>query len=264
MSILHILNGDSTLTGFKDTGLEGDTMVWREVLSEGPLEMNIAGAHFWETRAKWICKTFDDNAYEYQRDMVAPLSKLSEPHEEINLWFEYDLHCQSNMLGVMNFLKQQTDLSGPAFYLTCPHEFPGKPNFGGMGELNGEELLYLFDSIRVRLTEIDFIIAAETWEMYVKHDAEHLKQYLAETKFWGSLHCLKTALEAHLKRLTYNAQGLNYIEQKLLEIYQSGIKNQQEICIAFWETEKIYGLGDLEVGLYLQRLKDKKLIVVTN
>jgi hypothetical protein len=260
MKTLHVLNGDSTLYGFKHTGLDGDVMVWREVLSEGPLEMNIGSAHFWKTRSAWICKTFDDQPEAYQRDMIDQLAVLSQPHDEINIWFEYDLHCQSNMLGVMNYLKQQADLSGPAIYLICPGTFPGKPNFGGMGELNGEELRYLYDNIRVQLNEIDFVIAAETWEMYVKHDAEHLQQYLAETKFWGAMHWLKTALEAHLQRLLLNANGLNYIEQKLLDIYQSGITGQQEICIAFWETDKIYGLGDLEIGLYLDKLRGRGLM----
>ena len=257
MKILHVLNGDSTLVGFKQTGLDGDIMVWREVLSEGPLEINIGGAHFWETRSEWICKTFDDNPEAYQRDMIDQLAVLSKPHDEINLWFEYDLHCQSNMLGVMNYLKQQTDLSGPAIYLICPGEFPGKPNFGGMGELNGKEQLYLYNTIRTQLSEVDFVIAAETWEMYVKHDAEHLKQYLAKTRFWGCMHWLKTALEAHLQRLLVNANGLNHIEQKLLDIYNMGITDQIGICTEFWKTDKIYGLGDLEVGLYLDKLKQK-------
>jgi hypothetical protein len=260
MSTLHILNGDSTMVGFQQTGLEGDTMVWREVLSEGPLLADVSSAGFWEMRCQWICKTFDDCDTEYQRDMVDHLGILTQPHNEINLWFEYDLHCQSNMLGVMNYLKQLADLSAPDIYLISPHSFPGKPNFGGMGELNGEELMYLYDNIRVQLGEVDFVIAAEAWNIYVQHNAEALKQYLSDTTFWGSLHCLKDALHAHLKRLETNARGLNYIEQKLLDIYNGGITGQQEVCMAFWETEKIYGLGDLEVGLYLTKLREKGLI----
>jgi len=260
MSTLHILNGDSTLHGFKQSGIDGDTMVWREVLSEGPIESNIAAADFWKARSEWICKTFDEDPAAYQRDMVDHLAIITEPHDEINIWFEFDLHCQSNMLGVMNYLQQLTDLSGPAIYLICPAEFPGKPDFGGMGELNGKELAYLFDNIRVQLSEIDFTIAAETWDMYVHHDAVKLGKYLAETTFWGSLHALKAALTAHLHRLRTNAKGLNYIEQKLLDIHNSGITEQIEIYKAFWATEKIYGLGDLEIGLYLDKLRVKGLI----
>jgi hypothetical protein len=46
--ILHILNGDATLSSFEQTGLDGDIMVWREVLSEGPVEENIASGTFWK------------------------------------------------------------------------------------------------------------------------------------------------------------------------------------------------------------------------
>jgi hypothetical protein len=261
MSTLHILNGDSTLHGFKQTSLSGDdTMVWREVLSEGPLEQDIASAHFWQVRSEWICKTFDDETQSYREGMIEPLSILSQPHDEINLWFEFDLHCQSNLLGVMNYLKQQTDLSGPAIYLICPGSFPNKPDFAGMGELNGEELEYLYDNIRLQLSEIDFIVAAEAWSLYVNHDAQTLKKYLDETTFWGSLHFLKAALTAHLARLQYNAAGLNYIEQKLLDIYKDGHTELCDICVIFWQTEKIYGMGDLEIKSYLDGLKEKGLV----
>lgn len=260
MNILHILNGSSTLQVFEQTDIIGDNTVWNEVLSEGPLEEDIASAKFWQTRSTWICKTFNETPENYQGGVIDHLAKLTEPYDELNLWFEYDLHCQSNMLGVMNYLKQQTDLSGPAIYLICPANFPGKENFMGMGELNPNELQYLFDNIRVQLSEIDFVIAAEAWAVYVKKDAGALKKYLAETTFWGSLHSLKKVLTAHLKRLEFNTAGLNYIEQKLLDIYHSGKKTHRDIHLAFWETEQIYGMGDLEIDIYLDKMEWKGLM----
>jgi len=255
MSILHILNGDSTLKGFEQTGLEGDTMVWREVLSEGPLEENISSGSFWKKRQDWICGSLTETPEGYQEKMLDQLTKLGGEYDEINLWFEFDLHCQVNLLGVMNYLKQQTDLSKPAIYLICPADFPGKENFMGMGELTGEELEYLYDNIRTQLSEIDFITAAEVWKIYVTHNAEKLKAYLNKTDFWGSLHSLKPAMEAQLKRLQLNENGLNYVEQKLLDIYNYGFKTKHEIYIRFWETEKIFGMGDMEIDIYLKRLK---------
>ncbi len=255
MNILHILNGDATLHGFEQTGLDGDVMVWREVLSEGPLEENITSGSFWKGRQEWISQTFNETPDDYQPKVLDQLVKLDEDYEEINLWFEFDLHCQTNMLGVMNYLKQKTDLSAPAIFLICPSEYPGKENFRGMGELNGEELEYLYDNIRVQLSGIDFILAAEAWAIYVSRNAETLKAYLNETDFWGNLHCLKPALEAQLKRLLVNADGLNYIEQKLLDIYNYGFHSKPEIYQKFWETEKIYGMGDREVDIYLKKLK---------
>jgi|SRR6185437_3790915 len=260
MSILHILNGTSTLRGFEQTGLEGDTLVWREVLSQGPVEENISSASFWKNREEWISQTFNETPQGYQEGILEELTKLSEPYDEINLWFEFDLHCQVNLLGVMNYLKQKTDLSAPAVFLICPADFPGKEYFMGMGELTGEELEYLYDNIRQQLSAMDFAIAEEAWKAYVSGDAAKLKDYLSKTDFWGSMHLLKPALEAQLLRLQTNEKGLNYIEQKLLDIYNNGAKTRQEIYLSFWKTEKIFGMGDLEINIYLQRLIQKGLI----
>ena len=38
-----------------------------------------------------------------------------------------------------------------------------------MGQLNGEQLEYLFDNIRVQLGEPDFVIAAEAWLAYTTY-----------------------------------------------------------------------------------------------
>jgi len=264
MNILHILNGDSTAQGFNETGLEGDVMVWREVLSEGPLEENITSGSFWKNRSEWISQGFNDQPRDYQQMVLDELVKLDGPYDEINLWFEFDLHCQVNMLGVMTYLKQKTDLSLPAVYLICPADYPGKENFRGMGELNGEELEYLYDNIRLQLNLMDFFLSEEAWLTYVSHDQEKLRAFLNNTSFWGSLHHLKPALAAQLKRLPLNEKGLNYIEQKLLDIYNYGYKTWPEILSVFWEQEKIYGMGDMEVDIYLQRLIRKNLVVLGN
>ena len=260
MSILHVLNGDSTAQTFAETGLEGDVLVWREVLSEGPLTEDISSAQFWRNRSEWISEAFKETPDNYQQNVLNELTRLEDPYDEINLWFEYDLHCQVNLLGVMNYLRQKTDLSAHAIFLICPSDYPGKENFGGMGELIAAELEYLYDNIRTELSEIDFIVAAEAWSIYISHDAEKLKSYMNDTGFWGSLHCLKPALAAQLKRLTLNEKRLNSIEQKLLDIYQYGYHTWPEILSVFWQTEKIYGMGDMEVDLYLQKLIRRGLI----
>jgi len=263
MSILHVLNGDSTRYSFEETGLAGDILVWREVFSQGPLIEDISSADFWKKREKWICNSFNESPDDYVKSVVTPLEKLKEPYDEINLWFEFDLHCQANMLGVMELLAKNTNLSPPAIYLICPDSFPGKENFKGMGELNAEELEYLYDNIREQLSETDFAIAAEAWKFYITGDADRLEKWLNETAFWGSLHSLKPAMEANIKRLRTNDNGLNYIEQTLLDIYKYGYKTKYDIYQRFWDTETIYGMGDLEIDIYLQRLIDKKLIVLT-
>jgi hypothetical protein len=258
--ILHIINGDATLRSFEQTGLDGDILVWREVLSEGPVTEDILSAAFWQHRSAWICKTFKETPTGYQNSVITHLEILSRDYEVINLWFEFDLHCQINMLGVMMLLSRQTDLTERAIYLISPDTFPGKINFKGMGELNGEELTYLYDNIRIQLSAYDFALAAEAWEIYKTGDAVRLQEWLSNTAFWGGLHMLQPAMQAQLKRLQLNAQSLNFIHQKLLDIYNSGVHKRADIYITFWATEKIYGMGDSEIDFYLQQLADRGFI----
>ena len=259
--ILHILNGDATLHGFNQTGLDGDVMVWREVLSEGPLEENISSGSFWKARSKWIGETLHEPAEGYQHKMIDELGKLNQSYTEINLWFEFDLHCQVNLLGMMRLLNQKTDMSAPAVYLICPCDYPGMEDFRGMGELNGDQLEDLYDG-RERLSDWEFELATEAWNLYVAGDAAELEQWLNENSFWGVLHLLKPALQAHLKRLRINADGLNYIEETLLNIYNNGAKTRPEVYQKFWFTEKAYGMGDSEIDIYLDGLKSKNLIAI--
>ena len=253
-NILHVLNGDSTLRGFEESGLDGDVMIWREVLSEGPVEENISSGSFWRKRQEWIDKAFGETPDGYAGKVIGELSKLSEPYTEFNLWFEFDLHCQVNMLGVLMMLNKHTDLSAPSIYLICPDSFPGIDDFRGMGQLDGDELDYLYDNIRVQLGEPDFVIAAEAWQVYTKHNLDELNKWLDNTHYWGNLHCLERAMRAHAKRLELNAIGLNYIEQKLLDIYKSGIHDRITIYQNFWNTEPIYGMGDREIDIYLEKV----------
>jgi hypothetical protein len=259
MSILHILNGDSTAHSFHETGLDGDVLVWREVLSEGPLAEDISSAAFWDARSEWIGRTFGETTGHYAENVISPLEKLSEPYDEINLWFEFDLHCQVNMLGVMAMLSKKTDLSLPAIYLICPDEVPGVEDFRGMGQLDSDQLEDLYDD-RDRLNEYEFSLASEAWKLYMSGDAAALEKWLDTTTFWGNLSLLLPALRAHLRRIAINQNGLNAIEQMLLDIYQSGVRSKHGIYQAFWQTEKIYGMGDEEINTYLRALIDKQLI----
>jgi len=178
MNILHILNGHFTLRSFEQTGLEGHAMVWREVLSEGPLDENIGSAAFWKARAEYIGNAFNEPAEKYQENVLDQLAILSGEYSEINLWFESGIHGQVNLLGVMNYLKQRADLSLPPIYLICPADFPGQEDLRETGEAGGDQLTYLYDTIRAQLSEIDFAVAAEAWAAYIRYDAKQLKQYV--------------------------------------------------------------------------------------
>lgn len=254
-TILHILNGDATLHSFGQTGLEGDTLVWREVLSEGPLEEDIASAGFWTARSGWISQTFNDTPEGYEHKITTELAKLNSPYEEINLWFEFDLHCQINLLGVLMLLKRQVDLSQPKLYLISPDDYPEVTDFRGMGQLNGSQLENLYDG-RLSISEVDFYVADTAWQLLVKNNLPRLSQWLGTNRYWGNLHWLRAALEAHVNRRTANENGLNSVEQALANLYQPGMA-RHTLYEHFWRQYPIYGMGDRELDIYLTSLQSK-------
>jgi hypothetical protein len=260
-SILHILNGDAALDGFDQTGLDGDVMVWREVFSEGPLQEDILSGSFWSARRDWINRTFNAPEVDYQHKVLDELGKLNSQYKEINLWFEFDLHCQVNLLGVLEMLSLKTDMSAPAIYLICLADCIQFDNKKGLGELTGEQFEELYDA-RERLNEWELGLAFDAWRLYVNNDLIGLEKWLNENTFWGGVPLLKPALKAHLKRLQTNEDGLSYIEQKLLDIYNKGAKTKAAIYNTFWKTESIFGMGDLEIDIYLNKLKGKGLIEI--
>jgi hypothetical protein len=129
-----------------------------------------------------------------------------------------------------------------------------------MGQLDSGQLEDLYDNIRVQLGEYDFELATEAWGLYIAGNAAKLEEWINATTFWANMQCLKPAMQAHVKRLHLNTNGLNYIEQTLLDIYNTGSKTRADIYTAFWSTDKIYGMGDSEINTYLDKLAARGLI----
>lgn len=247
---LHILNGDSTFHTFKETGLTGDTLVWREMLSEGP----VSAQNLWETRAKWINEVYGESLSGYQEKVLSTVRKLKklDQYDELVLWFEYDLFCQINLIGILNILNQNAEL--PTIYLICPREIEGLPNFRGLGELNAMQLTNLWPS-RIKLNKLDLNLASEAWNLYVANNPVAIEAFL--DRDFGQLPLLKNALRAHLLRFPKAPKQLNHIEETLLQIIDSGIHSKSAIYQAFWSKEPIYGMGDLQIDHILQQLQAK-------
>ncbi|WP_199138851.1 DUF1835 domain-containing protein [Pedobacter sp. ASV12] len=256
-STLHILNGDATRHIFEQTALKGDVLVWREILSEGP----VSTTDLWPTRAKWISETYGETTTAYQQKVLAEIEKLNHlgQYNELVLWFEYDLLCQINLSCILNILHQSAKQL-PGIYLICPDHFDGMPNFKGLGELNPQQLASLWAS-RIKLHQSDLALASEAWQFYVENNPEQLEAFL--NRDFGQLLLLRKALQAHLLRFPQTPDGLNHIEKTLLEIIDSGTYSKPAIYQAFGEREPIYGLTDLQLGHILNQLQSKGKMTAT-
>lgn len=251
--ILHILNGDATLEIFRQSGLKGDVVVWREMLCEGKAPAAKDLTDFFEERASYLQQEYGIDRTNYLNNIGEDYKMLSNAadYEEIVLWFEFDLFCQVNMVFVLYFL-QQLQVKLPPVSIVQLDEHPEVPNFRGLGMLKPQHLPPLFEK-RVYLEQEDWQLATAAWEAYRSEDPLALEAL--SYRYTDRLPYLGTALQAHLKRLPSTENGLNAVEHFLLDRLALGKLSQHDLYYQFWEELKIYGFGDFQLDIYTQRLQ---------
>ena len=262
MKVLHILNGDATLHKFKKTGLPGDVIVWREVLSEGPVN-HIATYHdFFYSRSKWIKETYNSELAEYNQKVIYEFNRLKScpQYDEVIFWFEFDLYCQINLIFLLDFLNKR-NLGATKISLICPGNHPNYSDFRGIGQLTPAELSELILE-KVELHKPDLEFASLAWKTYAGGDKQEIEKLLHAS--FGNLDKLKPALQAHLDRFPDQETGLNTIDELLISITNSGITSRSEIYNEFWKTTAIYGMGDAQIDTCLKELISKNLIPRVN
>ena len=114
--ILHITNGSALTEYLKELDFKDDILTWQEMLCEGPTIPKIDSDEFFEIRSHFLKEYYDIEVDEYE--LKKELSKLNntDKYDEIHLWFEYDLFCHINLLGVLNLLHQR-EIKKPLYLL---------------------------------------------------------------------------------------------------------------------------------------------------
>ena len=93
-----------------------------------------------------------------QEEALKTLAK----HDEVVLWFEFDLFCQLNLIYILGKLRGQ-NLAATKLSLICIGEFPGIHDFRGLGQLTAEQLVSLFPG-RQPVTAEQMELAGRAWK----------------------------------------------------------------------------------------------------
>ncbi len=253
MRCLHVLNGDATREVFDQSGISGEKTVWREMLCEGKTPATTDIQLFFEERAAYLQQQYGIDRDAYMRDLPETLRRLNEAasYDEIVLWFEFDLFCQVNLLFVLYYLDQLSVDLPPVSLVQLDHH-ADVPGFRGMGMLKPEHLPPLMEQ-RVRLQPDDWQLALQAWEAY-RHDDPQIVEMLSG-RSPRNLVYLGKALTAHLQRLPGAANGLNAVEHFFLDRLTIGRLSEQALYYQFWNEMKIYGFGDFQLDVYIQRMQ---------
>jgi hypothetical protein len=250
--MIHLVNGGSTLQTLKETSVAGDKYSIDDILMEGPIVDGLGTESSWELRAEYLERYFSIPGSGYldgktERDRV-----LSESltHEEIVLWFEFDLHCQTNLLYFLAWFGSHAR-GRVRLSLICPETFPGRDRFKGLGELHAQELELLFPR-RMEVTSEQMNTALAAWQAYGNADPREVELFLQTDS--RSLPLVAPALRAHLERFPSVANGLGILAQKTLEILSAEPLGFPQLFRRVSDTPEIHrhGMGDLGLQAYLK------------
>ncbi|MEX0314855.1 MAG: DUF1835 domain-containing protein [Allomuricauda sp.] len=252
-SLLHITNGDNFTSKLQSLHLKGDIITWREMLCEGKTLCNVGSESFWKTRFEFLNKNYKVSKSWFVEKTLKEYRSLCnhKQQDQIVLWFEYDLFCQINMLAVLSWLK--THRRHAEISLVCSGKEDESDYLYGLSELSDEHLLRLYEN-RTVLTQDDIEFADYVWQLYCSDNPIRLENLIAHNNF--QFEYLSDALKAHLRRFPTIKNGLNELENRILEIAsQQKPESKRELLGTVLKNQGYYGFGDTQYNRIITSLK---------
>jgi Domain of unknown function (DUF1835) len=250
--MLHVTNGDATGDKLARQYPIDDLVVWRDVLSEGPIPAGISNAELREVRAAFLASrgwALEQDALEQFTARDAALARFGD-YDEVVLWFEHDLYDQLQLIQILDRLPGQTE-GEPAISLICIDAYPGVEPFHGLGQLSEEQLGSLFPS-RKPVTDEQLILARNAWAA-VREPNPSAIEYLLDGDT-EALPFLAVALRRFLEQYPALTNGLSRTERQILDAVADGAKTPPELFADDQRQEERPFLGDHTFFDHLQRL----------
>jgi len=255
-SIIHVLNGDSTVKNLAKYGIPGDVIVWRELLCEGPVHFTVGSDEFWKERYAYFENEIGVSKLVYFDKTIKEIIKLEDlsKFSEVVLWFEYDLFCQVNLLAACTYLLQnyRKDLT---YYLVCTGKVKEQEQLQSLSDFPPTEYSILYKN-KVKLTKHNLLFAEQCWNVYAENNEEKLRAF--NFNQCAKFNYLQDAMNQHLLRFP-KENGLNQIENKIVEIIKDSAQTSNEIVreLLIWQKgNTVYGFGDIQYFMYLKKLNE--------
>lgn len=252
-SLLHITNGDNFTSKLQSLHLKGDIITWREMLCEGKTLCAVGSESFWKTRFEFLNKNYKVSKSWFVEKTLKEYRSLCnhKQQDQIVLWFEYDLFCQINMLAVLSWLK--THRRHAEISLVCSGKEDESDKLYGLSELSDEKLLNLYEN-RTILSQDDIEFADYVWQLYCSDNPIRLENLIAHNNF--QFQYLSEALRAHLKRFPTIKNGLNEMENRILDTAASQKPESRAVLLnQILANQGYYGFGDTQYNRMISSLK---------
>lgn len=213
--MLHIVNGDSFANVLGETGLPGEILVYREVLNIGPIQWTGSTYDLAMARATWMARAGLGSYENIKFDMLGFEARLSEAaqDDEVIMWFEHDLYDQLMLIRLLHFFSSPENRP-EKLSLICIGHHPDISNFRGLGQLNKEQTLDLYEE-RNPVTDDQLDLGRRAWEAFTNPDPSDWVKLMNE-----DTHCLPYLDEAvlrHLQEFPGIEDGLSMSQRFLME-----------------------------------------------
>lgn len=247
-SILHILNGDSSKNLFPTREINGEIVVWREALVQGPLFYLLGSELFWEMRSQFIERAYGSKLFEYKNKVIQEFQKIKRfQGNEIVLWFEYDLFCQINMIAIISYLLRSK--KSKKISLVCIGDYPGHSKRVGLGEIPAENYPKLFKN-RIKLEKEDLLLADRAWMAFCGKEIEKFEQMRS-----NNFKYLTEALVA-AKSLFRQKEKLSPLSLHILKMIENDNINESQLIRRLLKEDTALGFGDLQFKYEIEKVSN--------
>jgi hypothetical protein len=249
---LHVSNGDAT--DLPGTGLVRRLIYWRDVLHEGPVPA-VDPAELRRIRTAFLIAAGADDHREGEQ-MFAERDRILEANRagEYVLWFEADLYDQLQIIQILSRLAE-LDVPAERITLICIGEHPEIARFGGLGELQPDQLRELpATKACKRLTPAALDLATQAWAALRAPEPTGLGAIAATRS--TDLRFLGEAFDRLSREYPSTRDGLSLTERRALAAVAGGAPDAGTAFTHLWRRETRPYLGDTFCFDMIRRLTE--------
>jgi hypothetical protein len=249
---LHVTNGDSTEHSLLQTSIVERVVVWRDVLHEGPVPA-VSDAELRAVRVRFLAEADREAGIgPVTRDFAERDAALAAGRDgAYALWFEADLYDQLQVAQILAMLRA-LGVAAERITFICIGEHLGVARFGGLGELQPEQLEALPAAAAVTLTDDALDLAARAWAALRAPDPRGLAEVVAARS--PELRFLPEAFDRLGREYPWTRDGLSLTERRLLAAVAEGATTAGEAFVRGAAREARPYLGDTWAFAAIERL----------
>jgi hypothetical protein len=248
--MLHVLNGDATAAVFSRAGIEGEVLVWREILVEGPVAVEGESPASLEARGAYLARHLGMDGKDYVRGVRLQSAALAAApsHDEVVLWFEQDLFCAVNLWALLAWFARHA----PATLLSLV--YPSTDEVRGLGMLEPPRLQHVFAE-RTPVTAKTLSVGRQAWAAYASADPLDCAPLVDRDP--PTLPFVREAFRCHLGRFPSVVNGLNEVETAALAVLRRGPRRFGDLFreVGAHPRGRGHGMGDVQFAGCLRGLE---------